>query len=84
MYDPIIRTRMKKGKMQVEITSEVPGLDIFYTIDDAMPGRYSPRYTGIVELPEGDITLRVVTYKNNERIGHLITLSREDLKNRLE
>ena len=39
MYDAIVNTRMKDGKMWVEMASEVPGLDIFYTIDGRMPDR---------------------------------------------
>jgi hexosaminidase len=68
--------------MWVEMAAEVPGIDIFYTIDGAMPDKYSPKYGNTFELPEGPITLRVVTYRNGEEIGHLITLKPEDLKER--
>jgi hexosaminidase len=62
--------------------SELPGLDIFYTIDDTMPDSYSTKYTKPVELPDGPVTLRVITYRNGKPIGHLITLKPEDLKKR--
>ena len=68
--------------MTLEMDSEVQGLDIFYTIDGAMPNTYSTRYSKPVELPEGPITVRVVTYRNGKQIGHLITLRPEDLKKR--
>ena len=83
MYDAIINVSAKDGKMTVAMDSEVPGLDIFYTIDGAMPNTYSPKYTKPVELPEGPVTLRVVTYRNGKQIGHLITLTPEVLKKRV-
>lgn len=82
MYDAIVKTSMKNGIMWVEMAAEVPGIDIFYTIDGAMPDKYSPKYSNPVELPEGPITLRVITYRNGEEIGHLIVLKPEDLKER--
>jgi hexosaminidase len=75
---------MKDGQMWVEMASEVPGMDIFYTIDGAMPDNYSPKYSAAFALPEGPVTLRVVTYRNGEETGHLITLKPEDLKARVE
>jgi hexosaminidase len=82
IYDAIINISGKDGKMTVNMDSEVPGLDIFYTIDGAMPNTYSPKYTKPVELPEGPVTLRVATYRNGKQIGHLITLTPEMLKKR--
>ena len=82
IYDAIISIRGKEGKMTLEMDSELPGLDIFYTIDDTMPDTYSTKYTKPVELPDGPITLRVITYRNGKPIGHLITLKPDDLKKR--
>ncbi len=82
IYDAIINVKKSEGKISVEMASEVPGLDIYYTIDGAMPGIYSPRYTNTVSIPEGPVTLRVVTYRNGKPIGHLITLNPEELKKR--
>ena len=46
MYDPIITVKKNsQGKMMVDLASEVPGLDIFYTVDNTIPNRYSPRYS---------------------------------------
>ncbi len=82
VYDAIVKTSMEEGKMMLEMEGEVPNLDIFYSIDDTMPDNYSPKYSKPVELPEGPITLRVVTYRNGKPIGHLITLKRTDLERR--
>ena len=80
IYDAIINVRGKDGKLTLEMESEMPGLDIFYSVDGSMPNRYSVKYTKPVEIPEGPVTLRVITYRNGKPIGHLITLKPEDLK----
>jgi hexosaminidase len=82
VYDAIVKTSMKNGKLVLELESEVPGLDIFYSIDDTMPDNFSTKYSQPVELPEGPITLRVVTYRAGKPIGHLIILSRDTLQKR--
>jgi hexosaminidase len=82
IYDAVISVRGKDGKTNVVMDSEVPGLDIYYTIDGAMPNLYSPKYSKPVDLPEGPVTVRVVTYRNGKQIGHLITLTPDILKKR--
>jgi hexosaminidase len=82
VYDPIIKTSMKDGKLMLEMESEIPGLDIFYTLDDAMPDQYTAKYTKPVEIPEGPVTLRVITYRNGKPIGHFITVKQDDLRSR--
>ena len=82
IYDAIVRTSLKDGKLRLTMESEVPDLDIFYTIDETMPDSHSEKYIRPVEMPDGPITLRVITYRNGKPIGHLITLRLEELKKR--
>jgi hexosaminidase len=82
MYDAIVETVRKDKKLILTLDSEVPDLDIYFTIDDTMPDHRSTRYSQPLELPEGPITLRVVTYRGGQPIGHLITLSLDQLRNR--
>ena len=82
IYDAIIDVSKKDGKMTVVMASEAPGLDIYYTIDDTMPDSMSPKYSAPFVLPDGPVSLRVITYRNGKPIGHLITLKPDDLKRR--
>ena len=82
VYDAIIKTSRKNGKLILELEGELPNLDIHFTTDDTMPDDHSIKYTAPVELPEGPITLRVQNYRDGKPIGHLITLKRSDLEKR--
>lgn len=84
VYDAIVRTSLKEGKLTLTMGTEIKGMDIYYTTDDAMPDKYCIKYTQPVALPDGPITLRVQTYRNGQPIGHLITLKRADLEKRAE
>lgn len=66
----------------LEMEAEIPGLEIYYSIDDTMPDNFSAKYSKPVELPDGPITLRAITYRDGRPIGHLITLKRRDLEAR--
>ena len=84
IYDAIIKTSKKNGKLMLEMEGEVPNLDIYFTTDDTMPDDHSTKYSSAVELPDGPITLRVQNYRNGKPIGHLITLKRADLERRAQ
>ena len=73
---------MKDGKLSIELGTEIADLDIYYSIDDTMPDNFSTKYTKTIEAPEGPITLRVITYRKGQPIGHLITLKRAELEKR--
>lgn len=81
-YDAIVKTSLVNGALMLMLESELSGIQIYFTIDDTMPDDHSPRYTAPVQLPNGPITLRVITYRNGNPIGHLITLQREMLEQR--
>lgn len=84
VYDPIVTTKMDGDKLVLHMAPEIAGLDLYYTIDDVMPDNFSPKYTAPVTLPAGPITLRVQAYRNGQPIGHLITLKREQLEDRVD
>jgi hexosaminidase len=82
VYDAIITPVRKDNKMWLELDTEVPGLDIYFTIDETMPDSHSTKYTQSFALPDEAVTLRVITYRNGKPIGHLITLKPDELRKR--
>ena len=84
IYDPIVKSSMSSGRLMLEISSEVPGMDIYFTIDGTMPDNHSPKYKQSSALPDNPFTLRVISYINGKPAGHLITLSSDELKKRNE
>jgi hexosaminidase len=84
IYDPIVKVSKQEGKMKVNLEAEASGLDIFYTIDGTMPDSYSVKYSQPVIIPEGPVTMRIISYRNGNPMGHMIILKPEDLKARAE
>jgi hexosaminidase len=74
---------MKDNKLMVNLDAEVPNLVIYYSIDDSMPGKYSLRYNQAIEIPEGPVTLRAITYRDGKPVGRMLILKREELKKRI-
>ena len=83
VFDPIVTTKMVNGKMICTLSSELSNVDLYYTIDGSFPAKYSPKYTNPFEIPSGDITFRVVAYRNGFQIGRILTISKELLGKRL-
>jgi hexosaminidase len=84
IYDPIVKTKMVDKKMICTLSSELSNVDLYYTIDGSFPAKYSTKYTAPFEIPNADITFRVVAYRNGIQIGRLLTISKEMLKSRVE
>jgi hexosaminidase len=82
VYDAMVKPMRKDGKLWLEMEAEVPNLDIYFSIDDTMPDSHSTKYVAPIALPDGPITLRVVTYRGGKQMGHLITLGRKELEAR--
>ncbi|WP_310587687.1 beta-N-acetylhexosaminidase [Fibrella rubiginis] len=81
-YDPIVSTTNADNKLTLTLDCEIPGSEIYYSLDDTMPGRYSLRYTQPIIVPEGNVTLRTITYRNGQPSGRQITLKRDELVKR--
>jgi hexosaminidase len=81
VYDAVVTTRTEGGQLICQIDSELNGLTIHYTLDDSFPDAASPQYTGPFALPP-EATLRVITYRNDQPLGRLLILSKEELQKR--
>jgi hexosaminidase len=85
MYDPIIQVkRNTDGLLVIELSTEVEGLNLYYTLDNTIPNQYYNRYNGPIVVPPDVDSFRVISYRNNAPAGRLITLKTEDLVKRVK
>ena len=83
IYDPIVTTQLNtKGEYIVKMEGEVEGLDIYYTIDDQMPDKYSDKYTAPFVLPEDVLSVRIISYRDGKPIGKYLNIPVASLKSR--
>jgi hexosaminidase len=83
MYDPIIKvSKNEAGQLVLDLSTEVEGLELFYTIDKTIPNQYYARYSKPIVLPEDVELFRVVSYRAGKPMGKLISISSEDLAKR--
>lgn len=83
LYDPIIKVKKTEKGLVVELTTEVNGLDLYYTLDNTIPNQYYSRYKEPVLLPADVDQFRVISYRNGKPIGKLISIKMEDLVKRI-
>jgi hexosaminidase len=86
-FDAIIEPLTdEKGNLNIQLDTEIEGIEIYYTFDNTLPDKYSPWYKKGEKLPiplDAD-TFRVITYRDGKVIGKLITVSIADLVKRLK
>jgi len=83
MYDPIVTTQLNtKGEYIVSMEGEVEGLDIYYTIDDQMPDKYSDKYTTPFVLADDVLSVRIISYRDGKPIGKYLNIPVASLKSR--
>ena len=84
-YEPIINvSRSDDKQLKIDLSTEVPGIDIYYTFDNSFPDRFYPKYTAPLVPPKDAVMLKLVTYKGNKQVGRLISIPVEDLNKRAD
>ena len=84
VYDPIISVYRDGEKLMCSLENNVPGTEIFYTIDNTYPVKFGEKYMAPFEIPEGNLNLRAQTFRNGEPLGRQLQISRMDLEKRLK
>lgn len=85
VYDPIIRTSTSPDKkLQIYLSTEVSGLDIYYTFDNSFPDRFYPKYTGVLTAPKDAVMLKMITYRGNKPVGRMISYPIKELQDKLK
>ena len=71
--------------LAVYMSTEVPGLDIYYSFDNTNPDQHYPKYQGTpVAFPLGASQLNVITYRDGHPIGQQVNIKKEDLEKRVD
>lgn len=79
-----IPARDNNGVLTLRLSTEIKGLDIYYTFDNSDPDPFYPRYGGQpITFPKGAAQITVVTYRNGKQVGDLFSIKKEDLEKRL-
>lgn len=84
VYDPIFNvSAAPNNQVQVNLSTEVEGLDIYYSFDNSFPDHFYPKYTSPLIPPKDAVMLRVITYKGKHPVGRMISMPIAELQKRL-
>jgi hexosaminidase len=85
MYDPIFLAKKdSQGALQVELSTDVEGLDIYYSFDNSHPDNFYPKYTGPLSIPKEASMLKVITYRGGKPIGRQLDMPIKELQRRAD
>lgn len=83
VYDPIFKvSRSADKQLQIELSTEAPGLEIYYSFDNSFPDRFYPKYTEKLTPPKDATMLKVITYRGKTPIGRMMNMPIEELNKR--
>jgi hexosaminidase len=73
------------GEITVGMSTEVSGLDIYYTFDQTNPDPTYSKYDGTpVKFPVGAGQINVITYRDGKPIGQQVNVKKDDLVKRAD
>ena len=83
LYDCVFNPKKDdKGELQIELSTEVKGLDIYFSFDETNPDNFYPKYSSPLSAPKDAVTLKVITYRGNKQVGKQINMPIAELKKR--
>jgi hypothetical protein len=75
---------MHEAHFTIKLSTEIKGLDIYYTFDCTNPDSFYPKYSGEpIKFPLGATQLNVITYRDGKPIGKQVNIKKEELANRI-
>jgi hexosaminidase len=82
-FDPVFKvSRSADRQLLVDLSTEIEGLDIYYSFDNSFPDRFYPKYTEKLVPPKDATQLRVITYRGNQPVGRMVTMPVSELNRR--
>lgn len=82
MYDPVISAvKGTDDSMKIKLTTEMPGLTIYYTFEGTDPDHFYPEYKGVpLDIPKGASEIRVISYRHDRPVSRQINCLLKDVK----
>jgi hexosaminidase len=85
VYDPIFKVSRKADQqLLVDLSTEVEGLDIYYSFDNTFPDHFYPKYNGPLSPPKESVMLKVITYRDKKPVGRMIAMPITELQKRAD
>ncbi len=83
VYDPIFNVKRSADRnLAISLSTEVDGLDIYYSFDNSFPDHFYPKYTTPLIPPIDAKVLKVITYRGKNPIGRMMNMPIEELEKR--
>lgn len=85
MFDPIFVANKDvnaNDSITVALSTDVEGLDIYYSFDNSNPDNFYPKYTVPLSIPKDASMLKVITYRDGKPIGRQTDMPIAELKRR--
>jgi hexosaminidase len=85
MYDPIFTvSKTDSNQLKIALTTEINGLNIYYSFDNSFPDNFYPKYTSPLVPPKDAVMLKVITYRGDKPIGRMISMPISVLQKRAD
>jgi len=68
--------------LSITLSTEVEGLDIYYSFDNSNPDNFYPKYSQPLTVPKDAEMLKVITYRDGKPIGRQLNMPINELKHR--
>jgi hexosaminidase len=83
VYDPIFSVKRSADRnLSISLSTEVEGLDMYYSFDNSFPDRFYPKYTAPLVPPIDATVLKVITYRGKTPVGRMMNMPIEELNKR--
>jgi hexosaminidase len=83
IYDPIFKASLSPDKqLIVGLSTEISGLDIYYSFDNSSPDRFYPKYTEPLMVPKDASLLKIITYRGKYPVGRMLIMPIDELNKR--
>jgi hexosaminidase len=84
VYEPIVTVYKEGNKVMCKLENNVPGVEIYYSINNTYPVHFASKYSAPFEVPAGNLKLRTQSYKNGNTVGRELIIDRKDLVKKIK